>query len=148
MQHIFSFGLEAGKHAMGSCEPLSFPMPEFPNTQDTEAVLDGPDKPFEHVPVLGRKSKKGGLMEEDISVFTSMTKAVKEVGTAIWESKSIDVHPDLYTTVMDQGGFSQEALMAALSHLVDNKAHGIGFAAMADAHMVLRLRSWLGKHYY
>ncbi|VAI86928.1 unnamed protein product [Triticum turgidum subsp. durum] len=32
------------------------------------------------------------------------------------------------------GGFSNEALMAALSHLLDNKAQGVGFVAMTGAH--------------
>jgi hypothetical protein len=81
---------------MGSGEPLGSPMPEYPGTSDVEAVLDGPDKPFEHVPMLDRKRKRGSLMEEEISVFTSMTEAVKEVATAIRESKVVDVHPDLY----------------------------------------------------
>ena len=44
----------------------------------------------------------------------------------------LDVHPDLY---------------GALSHLLDNKAQGVGFVAMADAHRVMWLRSWLGKQY-
>ena len=55
-----------------------------------------------------------------------MTGAVKEVATAIRESNPLDIHPDLYTAVMDQGGFSQEALMAALSHLLDSKARVLG----------------------
>ena len=42
MQHIFSFGLATGKHAMGSGEPLGSPMPDFPGTPDVE-ILDGPD---------------------------------------------------------------------------------------------------------
>ncbi|XP_044367625.1 serine/arginine repetitive matrix protein 3-like [Triticum aestivum] len=50
-----------------------------------------------------------------------MTEAVKEVATAIRECKPLDVHPDLYGAVMTQGGFSDEALMAALNHLHDNK---------------------------
>ena len=54
----------------------------------------------------------------------------------------------MYNAVMEQGGFSDEALMVALSHLLDNKAKGVKFVAMADAHRVLWLRSWLGKHYY
>ncbi|KAI5015117.1 hypothetical protein ZWY2020_056507 [Hordeum vulgare] len=33
------------------------------------------------------------------------------------------------------GGFSDEALMASLSHLLDNKVQGVRFIAMADAHM-------------
>ena len=153
MQHIFSFGLATGKHAMGSGEPLGSPMPDFPWTPDVE-VLDGPDKPFVKPfdkpfdPVHDRKRKRGGLMEKGINVFCSMTEAVKEVATAIRECKPLDVHPDLYGAVMTQGGFSDEALMAALSNLLDNKAQGVGFVAMADAHRVMWLRSWLGKHYY
>ena len=138
---------------MGSGEPLGSPMPDIPGTPDVE-VLDGPDKPFEKPfnkpfdPVHDRKRNRGGLMEEEINVFCSMTEAVKEVATAIRECKPLGVHPDLYGTVMTQGGFSDEALMEALSHLLDNKALGVGFVAMADAHRVLWLRSWLGKHYY
>ena len=151
MQHIFSFGLATGKHAMGSGEPLGSPMPDFPGTPDVE-VLDGPDKPaakpFDKPfdPVHDRKRKRGGLRRK--SNFCSMTEAVKEVATTIRECKPLDVHPDLYGAVMTQGGFSDEALMAALSHLLDNKAQGVGFVAMADAHMVLWFRTWLGKHYY
>ena len=87
-------------------------------------------------------------MEEEINVFCSMTEAVKEVETTIRECKPLDVHRGLYGAVMNHGRFSDEALMAALSHLLDNKAQGVGFVAMAGAHRVLWLRSWLGKHYY
>ena len=69
---------------MGSGEPLGSPMPDFPGTPDVE-VLDVHDKPFEKPfdkpfdPVHDRKRKRGGLMEEEINVFCSMTEAVKEV---------------------------------------------------------------------
>ena len=66
-----------------------------------------------------------------------MTEAMKEVATAIRESKPVDIHLDLYSAAMDQGGFSPGALMAAPSHLQDNTAQGVGFVAMADAHKVL-----------
>ncbi|KAF7025176.1 hypothetical protein CFC21_037401 [Triticum aestivum] len=138
MQHIFSFGLATGKHAMGLGEPLGSPMPDFPGTLDIE-VLDGLDKPFQNPfdkpfhPVHDRKRKRGGLMEEEINVFCSITKAVTKVATSIRECKPLDVHPDLYGTVMTQSGFSDKAVMAALSHLLDNKAQGVGFVAMADA---------------
>ncbi|SPT19914.1 unnamed protein product [Triticum aestivum] len=132
-QHIFSFGLATGKHAMGSGEPLGSPMPDFPGTPDVE-ILDGPDKPAvkpfdKPFDPVDRKRKRVGLMEEEINVFCSMTEAVKEVATAIRECKPLDVHPDLYGAVMTQGGFSDEALMAALSHLLDNKARGVGFVS-------------------
>jgi hypothetical protein len=32
------------------------------------------------------------------------------------------MHPDLYQTVMDNVDFTEEALMAVLSHLVDHNA--------------------------
>ncbi|VAH14443.1 unnamed protein product [Triticum turgidum subsp. durum] len=138
-QHIFFFGLATGKHAMGSGEPLGSPMPDFPGTPDIE-VLDGPDKPavkpFDKPfdPNHDRKRKRGGLMKEEINVFCSMTEEVKEVATTIRECKPLDVHPDMYGAVMTLGGFNKEALMAALSHLLDNKAQGVGFVAMANAH--------------
>ncbi|KAE8784557.1 Acetyl-coenzyme A synthetase [Hordeum vulgare] len=121
---------------------------EFPVTLGIELVLDGPEKPFELVPVLHGKRKRSGLMKEEISIFTNVTTVVKEVATAIRESKTLDVHRDLYGVVVEQGGFNNEALMATLGHLLDNKARGVGFVAMADAHRVLWLRRWVGKHYY
>ena len=51
-----------------------------------------------------------------------MTDVVKEVAQAIRESKLTDMHPDLYRVVMDVVGFTEEDLMVALGHLVDNKA--------------------------
>jgi len=49
---------------------------------------------------------------------------------------------------MDIPGFSQEALMVALSHLFNNRAQGDGFVLMAEDHMLLWLRTWLANHYY
>ena len=53
-----------------------------------------------------------------------MTEAVKDVAQAMRESKTTDMHPNLYMAVMDTVGFMEEALMVALGHLVDNKAQG------------------------
>jgi hypothetical protein len=103
-------------------------MPEYPDTQESNTInVDapekyGPDKDGEHVSVLDRKRKRGGLMNDELNVFSSMIQAVKEVATAIRESKPVDVHPDLYGAVMEQVGFSPEALVVSLSHLLDNKA--------------------------
>ncbi|KAE8782501.1 Translational activator GCN1 [Hordeum vulgare] len=133
-EHIFSLGLATVEHAMSSREALGSPMPEFPGTPDVELVLDGPDKPFEHVPMVDRKRTRSSLAEEDISVFTNMTEAMKEVATVIRESKSFDVQPEVYNAFMEQGGFDDEALMASLSHPLDNKAKCFGFVAMAGAH--------------
>ena len=60
----------------------------------------------------------------------------------------VDVHPELYTAGMDQGGFSPEPLMVALSHLLNDSTQGVGIIAMGDAHRVIWLVTWLGKHDY
>ncbi|KAE8814343.1 Kelch-like protein 5 [Hordeum vulgare] len=104
MQQIFSFGLGTGKHAMGFGQPLGSPIPE--------------------------KWKRASFTDEELNVLSNMTEAVKEVATAMKESKIMDVHPQLYGAVMDHTDFIREALMVALSHLLDNKAKGVWFVAM------------------
>lgn len=90
MQQIFFFGMATGKH-VGSSEPLGWPMPDYPDTQELKAVLDGPDKGDDHVLMLDSKRKRGGLMEDELSVFSSITDAGKVVATVIRESKPVDV---------------------------------------------------------
>jgi hypothetical protein len=45
-------------------------------------------------------------------------------------------------------GFTNEALMYVLSHMLDNKSQGFGFLEMTNPHRVLWLRTFLDKHYY
>jgi hypothetical protein len=80
--------------------------------------------------------------------FTSMTKAVKYVAQAIRKNKPTDVHPELYKAIMDVLEYSPNALMAALNHLVDHKARGVTFVAMADSHRSLWLQNYLSKNYF
>ena len=61
------------------------------------------------------------MMNEELSMFSSMINTIKEVAFTIRESKPVDFHPSLYSAGMDQGCFSQEALMVALSYLLDNR---------------------------
>ena len=61
MQQIFSFGLAIGKHAMGSGQPLGSPLPEYPDTRESDTInVDAPEKDGEHVPMLDRKRKRAG----------------------------------------------------------------------------------------
>ena len=94
----------------------------------------------------GGKRKRGALGDDEIQALASMTEAVKEVAQAIRESKPTDMHPDLYTAVMDAVGFTEDALMVALSHLVDNKVQGVSFVDMHLQHRTLWLRTFLAKH--
>jgi hypothetical protein len=66
----------------------------------------------------------------------------------IRDNKPIDMNPDLHGVVMDIVGFTEDALMAALSHLIDHKAQGTNFVGMLLAHRVLWPRTYLAKHYY
>jgi hypothetical protein len=48
---------------------------------------------------------------------------------------------------MEIVGFTKESLMAALSHLIDNKAQVTSFVGMNLAHHILLLGTYLGKYY-
>ena len=66
MQIIFSYGLAAGKHAMGSGDPLGTPLLEDADTQESDTVvIDGPYKPAD-APILGGKRKRGALGDDEI----------------------------------------------------------------------------------
>jgi len=88
------------------------------------------------------------LAEEDVVLFTGMAEAVKDVADAIRSTKVEDSHPELYGAVMFVPGFTEEALMCAYGHLLDNKALGSAFVKMSDSHRELWLRTYLAKHYY
>jgi hypothetical protein len=136
---------------MGSNEPLdtASQAAEYgTDSQDYDTIIiDGPNKPF-LAPPAGEKRKRGALAEDELMAFTSMTEAVEDVAQAIRENKSTDVHPELYKAVMDVLEYSPDALMAALNHLVDHKAQGITFVAMADSHRSLWLQNYLSKNYF
>jgi hypothetical protein len=60
------------------------------------------------------------LSEEDCIVLASMT--VNNVTDAIHDTKVPIICSDLYGVVMYMLGFSEEALIVAFNHLVDNKS--------------------------
>ena len=89
------------------------------------------------------------MVDEEVLVFTSMTEAIRVVASAIRESVPVDVHPGLIEAVMSaKGTFSDSAKIAALGHLLDNKAQGFGFVLMAEDHRLLWLQNYLNRHYY
>jgi hypothetical protein len=151
MHTIFVGGITTGRFAMGSNEPLGAPSPPTEYGTDSQEsktiIIDGPDKRFP-APPAGGKKKRGGMAEDELQAFTSMTEAVKDVAQAIREKKPTDVHPDLYKAVMDVLEYSPDALMAKLNHLVDHKAQGVTFVSMADSHRSLWLRNYLSKNYF
>ena len=53
-----------------------------------------------------------------------------------------------YGCVMACPGYSQEALMFALVYLLKNKAEGLCFVQMTEAHMIMWLRTYLSITYF
>jgi hypothetical protein len=141
MQIIFGNGQATSKFAMGSSEPLGFPLDfvesslkpnsDYMKVDDVAKLFGEAEAPKNEDGAAAAGSGFGGgnkrgrcmLSEEDIIVMTGMTGAVKEVAAAIGETKVEDSHPKLYDVVMFMPGFSEEALLAAYSHMLDNKAH-------------------------
>jgi hypothetical protein len=66
--------------------------------------------------------KRGVFTDDKLAVFKNMNTAIKDVAQAIRDNKPTNMHPAMYAVVMDIIGFTEEALMAVLSHLVDHKA--------------------------
>lgn len=163
MMTIFGNGQATGKYAMGSNEPLGTPV-EFSDTSiKIEPMEDGKGATSSHVAAklihecakdgsgASNKRKRSVFTEEDTTIFCQMTDAVKDVASAIRETKPEKpeiMHPDLYGAVMYMPGFPEEGLIVAYSHLLDNKAQGDAFVGMIDPHCVLWMRTWLAKHYY
>jgi hypothetical protein len=54
----------------------------------------------------------------------------------------------MYAAVMGVPRFTNEALMYAMSYILDNMSQGYTFLLMTEEHRVLWLRTFLGKHYY
>lgn len=77
-----------------------------------------------------------------------MNEAVKFVGEALKEPQHNEVHADLYGCVMNCPGYEQEALMCALVYLLKNKAEGLCFVQMTEAHRILWLRTYLSATYF
>jgi spore maturation protein SpmB len=67
----------------------------------------------------------------------NMTDVVNNVANALRETGAAFIDADLYHAVMDTLGFSEEALIVAFSHLLDNKAHATVYVNMVDSHRVL-----------
>lgn len=163
---IFGAGQATGKYAMGSNEALGSPANVIANSRKLDPydeqkpckTIDDVGKLFGEASKdakeatsgsgLGNKRNRAVLSEDDTMVLYQMTDAVKDVAAAIRETKVEVIHPELYGAVMYMPGFTEEALICAFSHLVDNKAQGDAFVKMTDSHRVLWLRTCLSKHYY
>ena len=150
MEVIFGNGLATGKYAMGSNEALGSRSDCAESSMKTDRLddINGGKHEKDVAHGAGSKRKRSFLSDEDVIVLSGMTSAVNNVADAIRDTRVVEVHPELYGAVMCMGGFNEEALIVAFSHLVDNRAQGHAFVSMNEAHRILWLRTFLAKHYY
>jgi hypothetical protein len=160
---MVSSDLATCKYAMGSTEPLGTPRVHDHDTHDFGTIVLDNDQPTSPgvgasaAPRLGtavyadsaRKRKRSVFVQEDVVHMTFIPEVVKAVVESITNAAPPDFHPAMYSVVMDGSPtFIAEEKIVALSHLFDNRAQGNEFVQMAEDHMELWLRTFLGKHYY
>ncbi|GJN03843.1 hypothetical protein PR202_ga21329 [Eleusine coracana subsp. coracana] len=145
------------RYAMGSAEPLGVLL-GFGDSEGTKAggaETAGPEKPeaaegskaTTEASTCGMKRKRSCFSKHESLLMSNMSDVVNNVVAALRETAPSYVNLDLYDAVMGAPAFSEEALMVAYTHLLDNKAQGRGYINMTDAHRVLWLRTWLAKNY-
>jgi hypothetical protein len=110
-----------------------------------DGVLEKLAKAPENVP--SGKRKRGAFTDDDLLAFTNMFIAMKDIVEAIQDNKPTYMHLDLYQAIKVTGGFTEESLLTALTHIVDHKAHDTSFVGMVPPNR-LWLRIYLGKYYY
>jgi hypothetical protein len=158
---IFGNGMATRKYAMGSNEPLGSPSNWAESVLKTDStdvtkVSKGAeelgkvatDAPKGVDVAVGSKRMRSMLTEEDALVLSSVIDVVNTFLEAICSTKVDEMHPNLYSAVMFMPRFTEEALIVAFSHLVNNKAQGTTFVGMSHTHRVLWLRTFLAKNYY
>ena len=163
MQIVFASGQATGRYAMSSNEcfsqnttlgvdegvsaprsqPINLDSPEGESSKKTN--LEGSDEKGKGV-VNNLKRKRS--CEDEYVVLLCITEAVNKVANALLVPQHNEVHCDLYDSVMKTPGFSEEALMFALSYLLKNKAEGLCFVQMSEPHRALWLKTYLSTTYY
>uniref|UniRef100_A0A804RB80 Uncharacterized protein n=3 Tax=Zea mays TaxID=4577 RepID=A0A804RB80_MAIZE len=156
--------LLAGKFAMGSDEPLGKPTDivdildngievtskfvDCSNLTNKGKTVDKgtPGESNDNKPNLGKR--KRFMTDEDVAVFNGMKEAVSDVAVAVRESIHAEAAPGIYNAVINCPGFSREALMYALNHMMEHKATSLVFLDMTPDDRDLWLKTFLAKHYH
>ncbi|KAL5661604.1 hypothetical protein ACJX0J_028729, partial [Zea mays] len=94
-----------------------------------------PGESNDNKPNLGKR--KRFMTDEDVAVFNGMKQAVSDVAAAVRESIHAEAAPGIYNAVINCPGFSREALMYALNHMMEHKATSLVFLDMTpdDRHL-------------
>jgi hypothetical protein len=169
MQIVFGSGVATGRFSMGSSEAFGRPV-DFNTTETQSDMTDREEvefvEPFKTPDsqkimdsTKSNESSKGApinlgkrkcVAEEDHELMIGLAIVVNNVAENLIQPVKDDrvVYVELYHAVMGLPSFTEETLMFALSHKLDNKSQGFNFLEMTEAHMVLWLRTFLSKHYY
>uniref|UniRef100_A0A804NM66 Uncharacterized protein n=1 Tax=Zea mays TaxID=4577 RepID=A0A804NM66_MAIZE len=105
-----------------------------------------PGESNDNKPNLGKR--KRFMTDEDVAVFNGMKQAVSDVVAAVRESIHAEAAPRIYSVVINCPGFSREALMYALNHMMEHKATSLVFLYMTPDDRDLWLKTFLAKHYH
>ncbi|PWZ13837.1 hypothetical protein Zm00014a_003257 [Zea mays] len=95
---------------------------------------------------LGKRKRY--MTDEDVDVFNGMKEVVSDVAAAVRESIHVEAAPGIYNAVINCPGFSREALMYALNHMMEHKATSLVFLDMTPDDRDLWLKTFLAKHYH
>ncbi|KAJ1293799.1 hypothetical protein BS78_01G096400 [Paspalum vaginatum] len=147
MEAIFGGGVATGRYAMGSNEPLEIPADAdtIDLDDDTPIQVDEDTIPIETKPKVEptKKGKRKRVPDDEVTLMCGLIDAVRGFAAAV-----SDAIPGLYQAVMNCPGFTREALMAALGHLTEKKAHGLMFVEMIADDRDLWLKTYLANNYY
>ncbi|KAK3151834.1 hypothetical protein QOZ80_3AG0251250 [Eleusine coracana subsp. coracana] len=137
METAFGSTMATVRFAMGSGEALG----QFSGVDDSEgtkpkmgdigghnkAEAADTSKATTEANTGGLKRKRSCFSEHESLLVSNMTDAVNNVVAALRETAPSYIDLDLYDAVMGAPEFSEEALIVAYSHLLDNKAQGRGY---------------------
>jgi hypothetical protein len=87
-------------------------------------ILDGPNK------ACVGKSERRTLANDEI--MDRHDRRGQGIHTGYQGQQAFDMHGELYKAIMEIVAFTEKSLMAALSHLVNNKDHGTSFPTMVE----------------
>lgn len=157
MESIFGGNLATGKFAVGSGDSQGHHFdscagkvdgPTLTQTYSKTEIAEGSKATDLPSTVVGGKRKRGHFSEDEMLLLSNMSDAVNNVAVALRETGPAYVDGDLYSAVMEMGGYTEDALMAAYTFLLDNKAQAKGFVNMSDGHKSIWLRTFLAKNYF
>jgi hypothetical protein len=163
MEAIFSHSQVIGKYVVGSGEALGVNMADSQaaKVDGSAAFLVASDHKYpidvgegskatdlKSQSAVGNKRKRGNFTEDEILLLTNMSDDVRDVASALRETRAGHVDLDLYLAVMEMGGFSTKALIVAYTYLLENKAIATGFVKIQASHRDVWMRTYLAKNYF